>query len=119
MVVVWRKNDDESFSDQWRCSEDRENHAGPALLHDHRYEVRVGGPGIEKFFDHVGMDLRIHVVDVRLDDDHLFARAFIDLADDDPQEVRDLRDLPRPGAVADAPRRGSTPSRASPTTSRG
>ena len=47
--------------------EHREDHAGAAFLHLHRSEPCVPGAGGQEFFDHGGIKLRIHVVDIGFD----------------------------------------------------
>ena len=84
----------------------REHDAGPPLLHLHRRRPDVERAGGERARGGVGHELARRVVEVRLDHDHLAARprGLAQLADEDAHDVRHLRGVARPGAVADRSR---------------
>ena len=82
--------------------ERREHEARPALFHlrGHRPDVeRAGG---EAALDRVGDELRLEVVEVGLEHDHLAPRRLARRPEYDADDVRTIGEVPRARAVADA-----------------
>ena len=80
----------------------RKQNTRPAFLHDHRNKVGVLGAVRKKLLDHKRVNLGVHVVDIRLDDDQFFLLIRRGkLADHNSKEIRDLRNLPGPRAISD------------------
>ena len=88
-------------------------HARAVLLHLDRLEPDVGRARGEQPLLHVAVDLRVHVVDVRLDQQHRRPRRLDRLAEPEPQHVRPVLGIAAAGAVADAASRASPGARTS------
>src|SRR3970040_1350552 len=58
--------------------------------------------GSQKLFDDKGIEFRVHIVDVRLDDDDfIFLVGMVKLPDAYPEKVGDLFNIPRSCPISD------------------
>src|ERR1041384_3905633 len=80
----------------------RQKNAGPSLFHDDGDEIGVVRPRFEEAIDDKGVDLRVHVVDIRLDHQEVFFRGCgVQFADHDAEKIGNLIDFTRPRSVPD------------------
>ena len=72
------------------CDQNGKHLRGAVLLHADRRRPDIEGAECEKTFAHIAEELRIHIVDIRLDEREIALAVPLVLSDVDPHDIRQI-----------------------------